>query len=58
MAIESLNLRAQVAEPPEAGAELTTVTLPGIERTLVPLVPESTHVGVRERAVGAIEFLE
>jgi hypothetical protein len=34
------------------------VTLPGIERTIIPLLPEIPEEDVRERAEGAIEFLE
>jgi hypothetical protein len=48
----------QVSEPPQMGAHLEIVTLPGIERTIIPLLPEIPEEDVRERAEGAIEFLE
>jgi hypothetical protein len=47
-----------VTEPPQMGAHLEIVTLPGIERTIIPLLPEIPEEDVRERAEGAIEFLE
>jgi hypothetical protein len=43
-----------VSEPPQMGAHLEIVTLPRIERTIIPEIPEED---VRDGAESAIEFL-
>jgi hypothetical protein len=45
-------------EPPQSGAHFEVVTLPGIERTLIPLVPVIPEEDVRQQAEEVIEFLE
>jgi hypothetical protein len=45
-------------EPPQGGAELTAVTLPGIPITIPPLAPEIPEEDVREQAEEVIEFLD
>jgi len=48
----------QELEPPQGGAELTAVTLPGIRMTMPALAPEIPEEDVREAAEDAIEYLE
>jgi hypothetical protein len=48
----------QDLEPPQSGVHLELVTLPGIERTLTPLVPEIPEEDVRQQAEEVIRFLE
>jgi hypothetical protein len=45
-------------DPPQGGAGLTAVTLPGIRMTMPALAPEIPEEDVREAAEDAIEFLE
>jgi hypothetical protein len=46
-----------VSEPQQGGAHFEVVRLPGIERTIIPLLPEIPEEDVREGAESAIEFL-
>jgi hypothetical protein len=49
-----VSLTPQEPEPPQMGAHLEIVTLPRIERTIIPEIPEED---VRDAAEGVIEFL-
>jgi hypothetical protein len=45
-------------EPPQGGAGVTIVVFPGIERTLIPLAPETTQFGVHDQVLNVTEYLQ
>jgi hypothetical protein len=48
----------QDREPPQSGAHLELVTLPGIEPMLTPLIPVIPEEDVRQQAEEVIRFVE
>ena len=48
----------QDLEPPQSGAHLELVTLPGIEPMLTPLVPVIPEEDVRQQAEEVIRFVK
>jgi hypothetical protein len=48
----------QDLEPPQSGAHLELVTLPGIDPTLTPLIPVIPEEDVGQQAHDVIEYLD